>query len=42
VVTYSEQAPIAKEAEEELLYRDMVADAANQILRRIAAMRRAP
>ena len=41
VVTYSETAPLAKEAEENLLYRDMVADAAGQILRRIAAVRRA-
>jgi LPS-assembly lipoprotein len=40
-VTYSETAPLAKEAEENLLYRDMVADAAGQILRRIAAVRRA-
>lgn len=41
VVTYSETAPLAKEAEEGLLYRDMVADAAGQILRRIAAVPRA-
>lgn len=39
VVTYSESAPIAKEAEEQLLYRDMHADAAGQILRRIAVLR---
>lgn len=39
VVTYSESAPIAKEAEEQLLYRDMQADAAGQILRRIAVLR---
>lgn len=41
LITYSETAPVAKEAEEQLLYRDMVADAAAQILRRIAVMRRA-
>jgi len=41
VVTYSETAPVAKEAEEALLYRDMVIEATGQVLRRIAAMRRA-
>lgn len=41
IVTYSESAPLAKEAEEALLYRDMIAEAASQILRRIAAVRRA-
>ena len=41
LITYSETAPVAKEAEEQLLYRDMVADAAAQILRRIAVIRRA-
>jgi LPS-assembly lipoprotein len=41
LITYSESAPVAKEAEEQLLYRDMVADAAAQILRRIAIVRRA-
>lgn len=40
VVTYSESAPLAKEAEEQLLYRDMQVDAAGQILRRIALVRR--
>jgi LPS-assembly lipoprotein len=41
LITYSESAPVAKEAEEQLLYRDMVLDAASQILRRIAIVRRA-
>jgi LPS-assembly lipoprotein len=41
LITYSETAPVAKEAEEQLLYRDMVADATSQILRRIAVVRRA-
>jgi LPS-assembly lipoprotein len=40
VITYSETAPIAKEAEELLLYKDMQADAAGQILRRIAVVQR--
>jgi LPS-assembly lipoprotein len=40
LVTYSETAPLAKEAEEALLYRDMVADAAGQIIRRMAIVRR--
>ena len=40
ILTYSESAPLAKEAEEQLLYRDMVADAAAQILRRISIVRR--
>lgn len=39
-VTYSETAPAAKEQEEELLYKDMQADLAGQILRRIAVARR--
>lgn len=39
VITYSETAPIAKEAEELLLYRDMQQEAAGQILRRIAVLR---
>jgi LPS-assembly lipoprotein len=39
VVTYSETAPVAKEAEEQLLFRDMNIDAAGQILRRIAVVR---
>jgi len=41
VVTYSETAPVAKEAEEALLYRDMVTEATGQVLRRIAAVHRA-
>ena len=41
-VTYSETAPVAKEAEEQLLFRDMNLEAAGQILRRIAAVRPAP
>jgi LPS-assembly lipoprotein len=40
VITYSESAPLAKEAEEALLYKDMQADAAAQILRRIAVVKR--
>ena len=40
LVTYVESAPIAKEAEEELLYKDMQADLARQILRHIAAVKR--
>ena len=42
LVTYSETAPLAKEAEEQLLYRDMTAEASSQILRRIAVLRRGP
>jgi len=38
VVTYSESAPLAKELEEQLLFRDMQADAAGQILRRVATV----
>lgn len=41
VITYAESAPLAKEAEEALLYKDMQADAAAQILRRIAVVKRA-
>jgi LPS-assembly lipoprotein len=40
LITYVESAPIAKDAEEELLYKDMQADLARQILRRIAAAKR--
>ena len=40
VITYAESAPLAKEAEEALLYKDMQADAAGQILRRIAVVKR--
>jgi len=39
LITYSESAPIAKEAEEQLLYRDMQVDLARQILRQVAAAR---
>ena len=35
LVTYAEAAPIAKEAEEELLYKDMQVDLARQILRHV-------
>jgi LPS-assembly lipoprotein len=41
LITYVESAPIAKEAEEELLYKDMQVDLARQILRHIAAVQRA-
>jgi LPS-assembly lipoprotein len=40
LITYVESAPIAKEAEEELLYKDMQVDLARQILRHIAAVKR--
>jgi LPS-assembly lipoprotein len=40
LITYVESAPIAKEAEEELLYRDMQVDLARQILRHVAAVKR--
>lgn len=36
VITYSETAPLAKEAEERLLFDDMRADAASRVLRRVA------
>jgi LPS-assembly lipoprotein len=39
IVTYSESAPLAKEAEELSLYVDMRAEAASRILRRIAVVR---
>lgn len=39
IITYSETAPLAKEAEEQLLYQDMRAEAAAQILRRLAVAR---
>ena len=39
LITYAESAPIAKEAEEQLLYKDMQVDLARQILRHIAAMK---
>ncbi|MCM2329611.1 MAG: LPS assembly lipoprotein LptE [Lysobacter sp.] len=38
VITYSETAPLAKEAEELLLFEDMRGEVAGQILRRIAVL----
>ena len=40
LITYSETAPVAKEAEEQLLYKDMQVELANRILRQIAIARR--
>jgi LPS-assembly lipoprotein len=40
VITYNASAPTAKEAEEQLLYKDMQLDLARQILRHIAAAER--
>ena len=40
VITYSETAPIAKEAEEQLLFRDMQLELAGRILRQIALAQR--
>ncbi len=40
LITYSETAPTAKEAEEALLFKDMQQDLARQILRHVAAMQR--
>jgi len=37
LISYSETAPTAKEAEEQLLYKDMQLDIAHQILRQVAA-----
>jgi len=42
LVTYSPTAPTAKEAEEQLLYKDMQLELAQSILRNVAAMTRAP
>ena len=39
VITYSETAPLAKEAEERLLFDDMRGDAAARVLRRVAVFR---
>jgi LPS-assembly lipoprotein len=39
IISYSETAPLAKEAEERLLYDEMRAEAATRILRRIAVVR---
>lgn len=38
IITYSETAPLAKEAEEQLLYAEMRNEAATRILRRIAVV----
>ena len=38
-MSYSESAALAKEAEEDLLYRNMQSDLVRQILRRLAALR---
>lgn len=40
IITYSETAPIAKEAEEQLLYKDMQVELATRILRQVAIARR--
>jgi LPS-assembly lipoprotein len=40
LLTYSESAPTAKEAEEQLLYKDMMTDIAGRILRHIAVVKR--
>ena len=40
LITYNEAAPIAKEAEEQLLFKDMQLDLANRILRQIAIAKR--
>ena len=40
LITYNESAPTAKDAEEQLLYRDMATDIANRILRQVAVARR--
>ena len=41
LITYSPTAPTAKEAEEQLLYKDMQLEVAQQILRNVAATTRA-
>ena len=38
-ISYNESAALAKEAEENLLYRDMQSDITQQILRRLAAVK---
>ncbi len=38
-ISYTETAALAKEAEEELLFRDMQSDLTQQLLRRLAALR---
>lgn len=40
IITYSETAPIAKEAEEQLLFKDMQMELAGRILRQIALAQR--
>ena len=40
LLTYSEAAPIAKEAEEQLLFKDMQLELADRILRQVAVARR--
>jgi LPS-assembly lipoprotein len=40
IITYSEAAPTAKEAEELLLYKDMQVEIADRILRQVAVARR--
>ena len=40
LITYSEAAPIAKENEEQLLFRDMQIELADRILRQVAIARR--
>ena len=40
LITYSESAPTAKEAEEQLLFKDMQLDLGRQILRHVAAAKR--
>ena len=40
LITYSESAPIAKEAEEQLLFKDMQVEIADRILRQVALARR--
>jgi LPS-assembly lipoprotein len=40
LISYSETAPTAKEAEEQLLYKDMQLDLAHQVLRQVAAAKR--
>ena len=40
LITYSEAAPIAKEAEEQLLFKDMQLELADRILRQVAIARR--
>jgi LPS-assembly lipoprotein len=41
LISYSETAPTAKEAEEQLLFKDMQLDLAHQILRQVAAAKQA-